>query len=79
MTCRELVEFLDRYVARELPAGEQAQFDAHLAECPPCVTFLESYQNTIAVSRALAECDKRLPPDVPEDLVQAILAARKQT
>src|SRR4029077_13866711 len=40
MTCRELDDFLGDYVAGELDAQVRAVFDAHLAACPECVTYL---------------------------------------
>jgi anti-sigma factor RsiW len=72
-----LIEFLDDYAAGALPPGEQAEFDRHLAECPPCVAFLQNYRATIKAERA-AYADPRAgaPPQAPQELVRAILAAR---
>ena len=79
MTCRELVEFLSAYLAGELAAGEQARFDGHLAECPDCVRYLRSYEETMALAKgAFAHPDDPVPADVPEELVRAILAARRR-
>ncbi|MGH7778169.1 MAG: mycothiol system anti-sigma-R factor [Candidatus Dormibacterales bacterium] len=36
MNCRECVEWLDRFVDRELTHLELAQVRRHLEECPPC-------------------------------------------
>jgi anti-sigma factor RsiW len=38
LTCREFAEFLSDYLSRELPAAECAAFEAHLVECPACVS-----------------------------------------
>ena len=76
ITCRELVEFLDDYVAVALPPDRAHEFERHLAVCPPCVTYLASYRATIALARTLGRTDDAVPPEVPEDLVQAVLAAR---
>jgi len=79
MTCRELVEFLSAYLAGELAAEEQARFDGHLAECPDCVRYLRSYEETMAVAKgAFAHPGDPVPADVPEELVRAILAARRR-
>jgi anti-sigma factor RsiW len=77
MTCRELIEFLDGYVEETLSAEQRREFDRHLALCPPCVAYLESYRDTTVLSRLTAEPDRQLPETVPEDLIAAILAARR--
>jgi len=78
MNCREFTEFLDEYLSGNLPADELAEFENHLAECPTCVAFLDSYQKTIALEKAVfvGPEDAPLPAEVPEELVQAILRAR---
>jgi len=78
MTCRDFIEFLWRYVHDELPPEERFHFDAHLAVCPDCVAYLRNYQTTIDLEKeAMAgPPDGPVPEDAPEELVQAILAAR---
>jgi anti-sigma factor RsiW len=47
MDCRELIEqFLMDYVSRALLPEQEAAFDQHLAQCPSCVNYLRSYQET---------------------------------
>ena len=43
MNCREFTEFLHEYLFGELPPGERAEFEKHLAECPWGVAYLDSY------------------------------------
>ena len=77
MTCRDLVEFLSEYLSGELAAAERAEFEAHLAACPACVAYLDTYQKTILLGKASYACrEDPVPDEVPEQLVQAILAAR---
>jgi len=77
MTCRELTEFLMAYVEGSLPAEERAIFDRHLSICPPCVTYVASYEATLNLERAaFAGPDEAVGEDVPETLVRAILASR---
>ena len=78
MTCRELVEFLADYMDGDLPAEVRRVFEAHLAECPECATYLRGYADAIRLARACAETDDALPAEVPERLVRAILAARRR-
>ncbi len=77
MTCRDFVEFLSEYLSSELAAAERSEFQAHLAECPPCVAYLDTYQKTIQLGKAAyAHPEDRVPDEVPQELVRAILAAR---
>lgn len=77
MTCRELIEFLDAYLNGELTAAERSDFERHLQVCKSCVTYLDTYERTVAMGQAaFASLDEDVPVEVPEDLVQAILASR---
>lgn len=77
MTCREFVDFLMEYLDGNLPGPERECFEEHLAECPDCVAYLATYRETIRLGKAAcAEENEALPPEVPNELVQAILAAR---
>lgn len=79
VTCRQFVEFLADYLAGELPPVQRDEFNAHLAACPSCVSYMKTYQETIRAGRAaLAATDEPLPEGIPEELVQAILAARSR-
>jgi anti-sigma factor RsiW len=79
LTCREFADFLMAYDDGELPPAERARFDAHLDECPDCVAYLQSYRATIALGKqAFADEDAAAADEVPEQLVQAILAARRR-
>jgi anti-sigma factor RsiW len=80
MNCREFTEFLNDYLFGDLPARERAEFDKHLAECPWCVRYLDSYEKTIRLTRALAVPDDApAPADAPEELIEAILQARRRS
>ena len=77
MTCREFAEFMGDYLSGELPAAARAEFDHHLDLCVNCRKYLKGYEATVKLGRAAFENENAaLPPDVPEPLVKAILAAR---
>ena len=77
MTCRELTDFLIDYVEGELTLEERTRFDDHLRVCSDCVTYLRGYEQTIRLGKAVCKEDHDAVDDaVPEELVQAILAAR---
>lgn len=79
MTCREFAEFMADYRSGELPADTRTRFDEHMAICPDCVTYLRGYEAAIRVGKqVMRPSDSPLPSDVPETLVQAILAARRR-
>ncbi len=77
LTCREFVEFLADYLEGRLPEDQLARFNGHLAACPSCVSYARSYKDTVRLGKSvLPRREEPVPGDVPEDLVQAILAAR---
>lgn len=79
LTCREFVEFLAVYLEGRLPEEQLARFQAHLASCPPCVSYTRSYQDAVRLGREAFACpEENVPADVPEDLVRAIVAARER-
>ena len=79
MTCREFVDFLLEYLSGELSARERAEFERHLVQCPDCSAYLRSYRETIKLGNSVfADPEVPVPQDVPEELVQAILASRRQ-
>lgn len=77
LTCRELIEFLDDYVAGALPVSQRERFDDHLGRCPACVRYLRGYQGTLRAMALAFRPDAQPPREVPEELVTAILAARR--
>jgi anti-sigma factor RsiW len=79
ITCRELIGFLHLYLAGELEPDRRAEFDRHLAVCPSCVAYIESYQRATALGRRVFENpDAAVDDSVPEELVSAILEARRK-
>jgi anti-sigma factor RsiW len=53
ITCRQLVELLIDFITGELPPEHQQRIEKHLRECPPCVTYVETYRLTIQLTRRL--------------------------
>ena len=79
MTCRDFITFLLEYSSGELSPERRREFDAHLAECPWCVAYLHTYEHTIRLGTAASAVpEAAVPAEVPEELVQAILAARRR-
>jgi len=79
MRCREFVDFLMSYLDGELESEPARVFEEHMQLCPPCMTFLDTYKDTIRLGRfACRDQDGPPPEEVPEALIQAILAARRE-
>ena len=79
MTCREMVEFLMGYLESDIPEAQRAEFERHIQLCPPCLDYLETYKKTIRLGKAVCQAEEdAVSGDVPEELVQAILAARRR-
>ena len=79
MTCRELAEFLADYLSGEIPDEARTAFDHHLSLCPACRNYLAAYKATIELGRRAFDDDQaEVPADVPDELVNAILASRKR-
>jgi anti-sigma factor RsiW len=73
--CREFAEFIVDYLTGELPPETVVAFERHLSRCPKCPKYFEQYKATLAAGKAaFASPDDEVPGDVPEDLIQAILA-----
>jgi len=78
ITCKEFEDFVLDYLDDELPALQRSRFERHIRFCRECKQYLQAYQRTVEVSRAVFPSpDEVVPHDVPEDLIKAILEARK--
>jgi anti-sigma factor RsiW len=79
MTCRELVEFLSDYLADDLPVVEKRAFEEHIRECAACARYLDGFSATVELTRrAFDDPEAPVPSEVPEELVSAILSARRR-
>lgn len=78
MTCKDFIEFLVDYLEGGLPKAQEALFEEHLSLCDSCVAYLSNYRDTMELSKAaLCNPEGPVPEEVPEDLVAAVLSARR--
>jgi anti-sigma factor RsiW len=68
LSCQELVELVTDYLEGALPREDLARFEAHLAACPGCETYLAQIGATIALSRASGD---RVEPSELSPLLDA--------
>ncbi len=77
ITCKQLIDFLDDFIAGTQPADVRRNFEHHLSICKHCVDYLRMYEETVRFGRVAFQDDPAAPlaNSVPEDLVKAVLAA----
>jgi anti-sigma factor RsiW len=69
MPCRELVELITDYLDDRLSPVDRVRFDAHLAECEICRTYMDQFRQTLRALGRLPE--ESLSPDVRDVLLKA--------
>lgn len=74
ISCHQLIEFCLDYVDGALPDDEQLNFRRHLAQCPDCVTFFETYRKTPELSRDALSA--QIPASVKESVRSYLLSRR---
>jgi anti-sigma factor RsiW len=80
LTCRACADFLADYLSGELDVEVRASFEVHLDRCRNCRTYLEQYAAVIrAGQNACHKEDEAAAHALPEELVRAILDARKDS
>ena len=75
--CTELFAALSEYLDGALPAADCASIEAHIAQCPPCVEFVNSLKKSIELCRECGTIIEPLPlsDDVREQLLAAYRAS----
>jgi len=67
LTCERLVmEALYDFESGTMPEADREALRSHLAACPPCVLFLDSYRATGRTLRALK------PKEIPASLAKTV-------
>ena len=52
LLCRKMVRRLSEYIDGELDASICDRFDEHLADCAPCVRFIETLRKAVRTLKA---------------------------
>lgn len=69
MPCRELVELVTDYLEDRLSPPDRTRFEAHLAACEACRTYLEQFRQTVRTLGRLPE--ESLSPEARNALLEA--------
>ena len=67
LSCQELVELVTDYLENNLSTHERELFDAHVAVCPGCATYVEQMRQSIRAVGSLAA--EPVSTDTLNDLV----------
>ena len=77
--CKSLEGFVVDFLDDKLPKHTRISFLKHIEECEHCDQYLQRYQQTISLSKAAsAEENSSETAKIPEELVEAILAASQK-
>jgi len=57
LTCQELVELVTDYFDGALSRVDRAAFEAHIAGCTNCRTYVEQFRRTVELTGTLRESD----------------------
>ena len=55
LSCRELVELVTDYLEGALSTADRARFEAHVAVCHGCTTYVEQMRQTLALLGTLPD------------------------
>ena len=79
INCEEFEAFIVDYLEENLSRSQRIKFDMHLKLCRECRDYLQSYKATMNLTKAQTDIpfSKMEMGEVPEDLIKAVLAARK--
>jgi len=80
ITCKEFEDFVQDHLDNSLSDQQRIVFDCHMQMCRECRDYLAAYKRTVELGHAVLSSsdDAPVPDDVPDDLVTAILNARKR-
>ena len=68
VTCRECTQLLDDFLDSNLDPETARRLEEHLADCPPCVHFLNTYRSCSEMSQKLRD----RPVEIPLKLAERI-------
>ncbi|MBI4527822.1 MAG: zf-HC2 domain-containing protein [Deltaproteobacteria bacterium] len=61
-TCKQIADLVFNYLNDKLEPAVKRDFQRHLSICPDCVSFLNTYKKTVAVTRSVRA--EEIPPKV---------------
>ena len=74
LECRQIAELLGDYFDGSLPNHLRELLGWHIDGCQPCVAFINTYRETISVTRRLPEAP--MPVELKKRLIAFVKSAR---
>lgn len=77
--CEEFEAFIFDYLEGNLSRPQRIKFEMHLKLCRECRDYVKTYKATMELTKTQTDIpfSKMGMGEVPEDLIKAVLAARK--
>ncbi len=72
LRCREVVELVTDYLEGTLAPEDEVRLEEHLAQCDPCVRYIEQVRQTIRAAGVVE------PEAVPPDVLARLLVAYRE-
>ena len=69
--CKECIELLHDYLEGELNPEINASLEEHLADCPPCVAFVNTYKSVTRLCKTTLQ-SKDIPDAVKSRLKEFV-------
>ena len=60
--CSTVLRLLVDYIEERLSDATRTSLEEHLARCPACVAYVNTYRSTVSILKSLTEQD--LPPEL---------------
>jgi hypothetical protein len=76
LSCQQLVSRLGDWLDTDSSPSLRSSATVHLDACLDCEAYAASYRTTVALARLVLRETETGSPDLPEELVEAILASR---
>lgn len=66
-TCKQMTDLVLGYSTGAIDARTKREFEQHLSLCPDCVSFLNTYKKTVAVTQSVDSTE--IPDNVRENIL----------
>ncbi len=76
LECKQVFAMLSEYLDGELPADLCARIGKHIDECPPCVEFVKTLEQTVELCRKV---ELERPVTIPREVREKLLEAYRKT
>ncbi len=67
LSCREILDNLSEYIDEELDPSLCEEIEKHMADCSPCVAFLNTLKKTVVLYKYCGQ-ESGIPKEVHLDL-----------